>query len=127
MYVIPSIPISYDIVSRYTREDYAIVSKTGKITRCPRYPPLSANAPEKELAGCIGDSQKQLQSAVQEKRMLKIKVRGKFDRVGWQDIQENVIPLPQPGMPTVVPVRWTIKVLGLFKVTIVAEVVVGQA
>ena len=48
---------------------------------------------------------------------VRIRLFGKFDKVGEQEIVSQVVAVPGE-----VPVRWTIKVLGFIKVTIVGRV-----
>ena len=48
--------------------------------------------------------------------LVRVKVSGKFDRAGWQEIANSVVPLPGE-----VPVRWQVRILW-FTVTIVGKV-----
>lgn len=53
---------------------------------------------------------------------VRLRVFGKFDRVGWQQVEDKVVEVP-----AVVPVRWTLKVFGFIKVTIVGRVEIEPA
>ena len=51
---------------------------------------------------------------------VRIKVFGKFDKVGWQQVEDKLV-----AVPGVVPVRWTLKLFGFIKVTVVGRVEVS--
>jgi hypothetical protein len=53
---------------------------------------------------------------------VKVSIFGKFDKVGEQMLEQRVV-----AVPAEVPVRWTIKVLGFIRVTIVGRVKVEPA
>ena len=53
---------------------------------------------------------------------VKVSVFGKFDKVGEQLLAEKTV-----NAPGEVPIRWTIKVLGFIRVTIVGRVKVEPA
>ena len=53
---------------------------------------------------------------------VRVKVFGKFDRVGWQQLEDKTVTVP-----ATVPVRWKLKVLGFINVTVVGRVEVEAA
>jgi len=49
---------------------------------------------------------------------VQVSADGKFDKVGWQEVLQPVTV----EAPAEIPVRWTIKVFGFIKATIVARI-----
>ena len=53
---------------------------------------------------------------------VRVRIVGKFDRVGEQELANQVV-----SVPGVVPVRWSFRVFGFFKVTIVGRAEISAA